>query len=58
MKIIVKRTLIGLAVFFVGVVAFYGTHYYFFSKRVDAALAANPEYQRILEQEREAANTK
>lgn len=53
-----KKVLIGLAVFFVGVVAFYGTHYYFFNQRVQAALAADPEYQRILEQERQANEKK
>lgn len=56
MNKVVKRSLLALSVFFVGVVAFYGTHYYFFSKRVDARLAENPEYQRLLQQERAAAS--
>lgn len=56
MNKVIKRSLLGLAVFVVGVIAFYGTHYYFFSKRVDARLAVNPEYQRLLQQERAAAS--
>lgn len=58
MNKVIKRSLLAVGVFIVGVVAFYGTHYYFFSQRVQAALDADPEYQLILKQKREAASVK